>query len=182
MSGRFDSEYGGRSLNETIVKYNGEFIIVDNYQRDVSNIVTKKGVIPVESGDLDLSGDTLGWFYSYKKGGFLAERKPARQWRYGLTMNNLRFPYGNVAYEDIRTIAKMMNNSLLTVEEAMEFKSCNEYNPFHREWSIQYGGSLLYYDDWVGDLKEGKLFLHEDKKYLIESLREVVGHDLAEVS
>lgn len=176
-----DIEYASSRLDQSVVRHLDVPVMVGPIDRDGSVSLTRLSdghnyVAKLE--ELNLIPVDLG-YVNYDNAAHYVMRKPIRRdWRQGLRHNNMvvrnGVPAGTIPWSNI---AKTINNEYPTFEDArlmMKGKRQLQSIAWCRDFCIYRGWEVVYCDDVVGKVIEGKVVLNEGFTYLKEALAETL--------
>ena len=174
-----DLDYAANRLMGTIVSYMGDPVYVHHPDGDYFYVeflgTRKKKNVPAM--ELDINPIPLG-YVNTDHGAVYVGRKPIRKdWRQGYRENN-SFSFGNpirdIQFQYLHDTVKGIYPPFTGCMKRAKNK--HEKVAFHREWCVDQHNHLIYKDEHVGDWKDERFILKENKMYLegklVEALHE----------
>ncbi len=161
-----DYAYAGTRLAESIVRLqkSGEPVFVHNMNMtgEITYTLLKDNQMCMgHCDDLDMHPVKLG-YVNHKNGVSYVQRKPVRRdWKQGLRAQNCvsyNVPFRNIAFNEVRDC--IMGN----YPKFADALKGNRVIAFHRHWAVRKATDLLYKEQIVGLIVDGKPVL--DKKFI----------------
>lgn len=170
-----DAEYANSRLYETIVRLNGEPVMVGHVHGNMTCTISRDGEEEVVLlDDLDLSAPPLG-YVNYRRGAVYLSRKPMRRdWRQGIRSSQLVSILDPDAGISTRMIMSCIRGgSFVPLAEALEsFIERNSVALSRTVALINKGDRIAVMHRWdeVGIIEDGKIVLTANNTHLKEMM------------